>query len=207
MKHFCNDILPSASGLLISLEPLPASSTRKGFFLFFFPPNALGHLLSQNVTSSDRQTHRAQKGVSAMLKILLWTKQLTRLRWTLRKQTAPVLWIEKLLYWKYCYGPENRLYDSKKITGFTLNKNCWSREGKRAVRESLLSILHMGSRSQVSQRAKIWIFISMAPLVLKTNLQQSYFLLNSSGDLLWTDFTAIQVSNRVAIVSSSSSLT
>lgn len=81
---------------------------------------------------------------------------------------------------------------------------------KRVVKEYLLSILPHSTfrnKSQLSQRAQICISVSMAPLVLKTNLQQSYSLWNSSGDLLWTVFTAAQVSNRAAIVLSSSSLT
>lgn len=59
--------------------------------------------------------------------------------------------------------------------------------GKRALKEHHLPILlhsTFRNRPQLSQQAQIGIFVSMAPLVLKTDLQQSYSLLNSSGDLL-----------------------
>lgn len=115
--------------------------------------------------------------------------------WLIRNQTALVFWVERLLSWNYCYILENILLKKKQ-----------ARKKGSQRKPSVHSPVHR-SRPQRSQRAKIRLFISMAPLVLKTNLQQSYSLLNSSGDLLQTVCTAIQVSNRVAIVSSSSSLT
>lgn len=200
--------LQSSSGLFHYYSETTTSLTyKKKLFHLFFPQTHWGTSCHRTWPAQTQTDTSCRKGVSAMSKILFWAEWFTWLHLTHKKANNPSFlgWktsLVKILLqsWKY-------IAQQQKNIGFILNKNCW---GSRAVREGLLSILlHTAfrSRPEKSQPAKIPIFISMALLVLGTNLQQSYSLLNSSGDLLWTVFTAIQVSNRVAIVSSSSSLT
>lgn len=152
------------------------------------------------------------KGVSAMLRILFWAERFTWLHLTHKKPNSSSFLglktsLVKILLqsWKYIAQQQKKL-----LVLFYIKTVEEARKEKEQSEKAFCQILLHAVfriRPQTSQQAKIRIFISMAPLVPKTNLQQSYSLLNSSGDLLQTVFAAIQVSNRVAIVSSGSSLT